>query len=78
MLQKAVRSGFNLFQIASFVSGEKNDLVGILAQVGEREAEYYRNPQFFPLTTPLQRLTLFRNICEKIIESTLLKKSELC
>jgi len=74
LLQKAAQRGFTLFQIASFVSGEKNELVEILAQASEKEAEYYRHTQFYPLSSTLQRLTLFRNICERLIESFLQKK----
>jgi hypothetical protein len=77
LLQKAAQRGFNLFQIASFVSGEKNELVEILAQASEKEAEYYQHPQFFPLTSSLQRLTLFRNIYERLVEMFLQKKSNV-
>jgi hypothetical protein len=51
--------------------------VDILRQASEKEAEYYRQPQFFPLTTKLQRLTLFRNICERLVELFLQKKSNV-
>jgi hypothetical protein len=77
LLQKAAQCGFNLFQIASFVSGEKNDLVDILGQASEKEGEYYRHPQLFPLTSSLQRLTLFRNICERLVEAFIQKKSDV-
>jgi len=77
LLQKAAQRGFTLFQIASFVSGEKNDLVDILRQISEKEAEYYRNPHVFPLTSALQRLTLFRNICERLVELFLQKLSNV-
>lgn len=77
LLQKAAQRGFTLFQIASMVSGDKNDLVELLCQANANEAEYYRQPQFFSLTSALQRLTLFRNICDKLVELSLLKKSNV-
>lgn len=77
LLQRAAQRGFTLFQIASFVSGEKNDLVDLLSLAHASEADYYRQPQYFPLSSPLQRLTLFRNICDKLVESFLQKKSNV-
>jgi len=74
LLQKAATKGFNLFQIASMVSGKENDLVRIITMGKENEAEYYRGKQRYPLSTQLQKWTLFKNISENFIEDLLEKK----
>jgi len=77
LLQKAAAKGFNLFQIASMVSGKENDLVHIITKAKENEAEYYRGKQRYPLSTQLLKLSFFKNITESVIEDFFSKKCNL-
>jgi hypothetical protein len=69
LLQKAAEKGLNLFQIASMVSGKKNDLVNILALTKEKETLYYQtyfggNEASLPM---MKRLSIYQDISEAII-----------
>jgi len=70
LVQKAAAAGFNLFQIASMVSGKENQLVDILAKTKNRE-EYFVGKPLYSLSTQMQKLILFKNICEKEIDEFL-------
>jgi len=71
LLQKASLKGFNLFQIASMVSGQENDLVSLLSNVREKEKEHFQKEES---NCGEDRLKLFKTITEEIIEDFLQNK----
>jgi len=71
LLQKAANMGFNLFQIASMVSGKENDLVRILSKVNEREELYQRENLNINKTTMVEKLNVFKNFAEEAIVEVL-------
>jgi hypothetical protein len=69
LLQKAAIKGFNLFSIASMVSGMDNDLVRILLKVKEKESMIENKDHGV-----VDRLNIFKTIAEEIIEDVLRNK----
>jgi len=66
LLQKAANKGLNLFQIASMVSGQENDLVKILSKVKEKEEHQGDRTE--------DRFHLFKAHTEEMIEDFLKNK----
>jgi len=69
LLQKGAEKGLNLFQIASMVSGKKNDLLNILALTKEKEQLYYQsfyggNMSSLPI---MKRLSIYKDVSEAVI-----------
>jgi len=76
LLQKAAEKGFNLFQIASMVSGKKNELVNILDQIKEKEHLHYQLSQEKESSLPIKkRLSIYKEISEAVIIGELERKS---
>jgi hypothetical protein len=76
LLQKGAEKGLNLFQIASMVSGKKNELVNILDLTKEKEKLYYQsfnggNLSSLPI---MKRLTIYKDISEAVICEVLARK----
>jgi hypothetical protein len=69
LLQKAAEKGLNLFQIASMVSGKKNDLVNILSLTVEKEQLYYQsfNGGNMASLSLKKRLSIYKDLSEAII-----------
>jgi len=65
LLQKAAALGFNLFQIASMVSGSRNDLVSLLSKVKDENQSG---------SDPMEKFARFKCDMEKVIEEFLLLK----
>jgi len=77
LLQSAAKKGYNLFQVASMVSGKENDLVDIISATVDKEKKFYEafyggNVSFISLG---KRLSNFRNICEAVIVDMLQSKN---
>jgi hypothetical protein len=76
LLQKGAEKGLNLFQIASMVSGKKNDLVNILHLTKEKEQLYYQSFSGDMSSLPImQRLSTYKDISEAVICEEFEKKS---
>jgi len=77
LLQKAAEKGLTLFQIASMVSGKKNDLVNILNQTKEKEKVYYQS--FYggneSSLSVQKRMSIFKDISESVIREEIERKS---
>jgi len=76
LLQKSVNKGFNLFEIASMVTGKENDLVKILSRTKEKEDEYYLKVggDSKKEKTMREKLNIFKNITEAVIDDVLQNK----
>jgi hypothetical protein len=77
LLQKGAEKGLNLFQIASMVSGKKNDLINILDLTKEKEQLYYQsfyggNESSLPI---MKRLSIYKDISEAVICEEFERKS---
>jgi len=76
LLQKAAAKGLNLYQIASMVSGKKNDLVNILNQTKEKENLYYQTNYGDESSLPIKkRMSIYKDISESVICEKMERKS---